>query len=82
MNCAQIATWAACSAFSFADQLPQNYGQVMAKGSEQVQPFFHAMLDRGVYLAPAMYEAGRERRPHQDDIAQTLEAAKQSFAKL
>ena len=69
--------------FFFADQLPQNYGQVMAKGSERFNRFFHAMLDRGVYLAPAMYEAGFVSAAHtQDDITRTLEAAKQSFAEL
>jgi glutamate-1-semialdehyde aminotransferase len=44
--------------FFFADALPQNYGVVMATDKERFNRFFHAMLDRGVYLAPALYEAG------------------------
>ena len=31
---------------------------VMATDKERFNRFFHAMLDRGVYLAPALYEAG------------------------
>ena len=69
--------------FFFTDELPQNYGAVMAKGSERFNRFFHAMLDRGVYLAPAMYEAGFVSAAHtDDDIARTLEAAKQAFGEL
>jgi glutamate-1-semialdehyde 2,1-aminomutase len=69
--------------FFFANELPQNYGAVMAKGSERFNRFFHAMLDRGVYLAPAMYEAGFVSAAHtDDDIARTLEAAKQAFGEL
>ena len=49
---------AACSASSSPPQLPQNYGAVMATDKERFNRFFHAMLDRGVYLAPALYEAG------------------------
>ena len=44
--------------FFFTDALPQNYGTVMATDKERFNRFFHAMLDRGVYLAPALYEAG------------------------
>ena len=44
--------------FFFADSLPQNYSAVMATDKERFNRFFHAMLDRGVYLAPALYEAG------------------------
>ena len=44
--------------FFFAAELPQNYGEVMATDKERFNRFFHAMLERGVYLAPALYEAG------------------------
>ena len=44
--------------FFFTDALPQNYGTVMATDKERFNRFFHAMLGRGVYLAPALYEAG------------------------
>jgi glutamate-1-semialdehyde 2,1-aminomutase len=67
--------------FFFADQLPQNYATVMATDKERFNRFFHAMLDRGVYLAPALYEAGFVSAAHSDeDIAATLDAAGAAFA--
>jgi glutamate-1-semialdehyde 2,1-aminomutase len=69
--------------FFFANSLPRNYREVMADGSERFNRFFHLMLDQGVYLAPAMYEAGFVSAAHSsDDIAQTLQAAKKAFATL
>jgi glutamate-1-semialdehyde 2,1-aminomutase len=63
--------------FFFADSLPQNYGVVMATDKERFNRFFHAMLDRGVYLAPALYEAGFVSSAHgQHNIAATIEAAR------
>ena len=62
--------------FFFADALPQNYGVVMATDKERFNRFFHAMLDRGVYLAPALYEAGFVSAAHSAaDIAATVQAA-------
>ena len=62
--------------FFFADSLPQHYQAVMAHGSDEFNRFFHAMLDRGVYLAPAMYEAGFVSDAHtEQDIADTVAAA-------
>jgi glutamate-1-semialdehyde 2,1-aminomutase len=41
------------------------------------------MLDHGVYLAPASYEAGFMSAAHTDeDIEQTVEAAATAFAAL
>ena len=65
---------------SFDDRLPQNYGQVMATDKERFNRFFHSMLDRGVYLAPAMYEAGFVSAAHTPaDLQATLAAAAQSL---
>ncbi|EGJ11074.1 MULTISPECIES: glutamate-1-semialdehyde 2,1-aminomutase [Rubrivivax] len=62
--------------FFFADALPQNYTAVMATDKERFNRFFHGMLDRGVYLAPAMYEAGFVSAAHTDeDLAATAQAA-------
>ena len=62
--------------FFFADALPQNYGVVMATDKERFTRFFHAMLDRGVYFAPALYEAGFVSAAHtQADIDATVAAA-------
>ena len=69
--------------FFFAGELPQNYQQVMAKGTDTFNRFFHLMLDQGVYLAPAMYEAGFVSAAHtEQDIADTLAAAANAFRKL
>ena len=66
--------------FFFASQLPQNYGAVMATDKERFNRFFHAMLDRGVYLAPALYEAGFVSAAHSDaDITATVAAARQAL---
>jgi glutamate-1-semialdehyde 2,1-aminomutase len=66
--------------FFFADRLPQNYGVVMATDKERFNRFFHGMLDRGVYLAPALYEAGFVSAAHTaDDIVATLQAAAEAL---
>ncbi len=66
--------------FFFADALPQNYGAVMATDKARFNAFFHAMLARGVYFAPALYEAGFVSAAHgADDIGATLDAARQAL---
>ena len=68
--------------FFFADVLPQNYAQVMASDKQRFNEFFHAMLDRGVYLAPALYEAGFVSAAHSsDDIAATLQATREALSR-
>ena len=63
--------------------LPQNYAAVMATDSERFNHFFHAMLERGVYLAPALYEAGFVSAAHSDaDLAATRDAALQALQSL
>jgi glutamate-1-semialdehyde 2,1-aminomutase len=69
--------------FFFADALPQNYGVVMATDKERFNRFFHAMLERGVYFAPALYEAGFVSAAHTAaDVDATLSAAREAFATL
>ncbi len=66
---------------SFDDPLPQNYTAVMATDQKRFNAFFHAMLDRGVYLAPALYEAGFVSAALSDeDLAATIDAARQALA--
>jgi glutamate-1-semialdehyde 2,1-aminomutase len=60
-----------------------NYAEVMACDTEAFARFFHTMLDHGVYLAPASYEAGFMSAAHTEaDIEQTVEAAATAFATL
>lgn len=66
--------------FFFAAELPQNYTSVMANGSDAFNAFFHGMLQRGVYLAPAMYEAGFVSAAHTtDDVNYSLQQAKHAL---
>ena len=66
--------------FFFAPDLPQNYAAVMATDKARFNRFFHAMLERGVYLAPALYEAGFVSAAHSaDDIAATVAAAAEAL---
>jgi len=52
----------------------------MATDSARFNRFFHAMLDRGVYLAPALYEAGFVSAAHGEaEISATLAAAAESL---
>ncbi len=67
--------------FFFADTLPADYAGVMTTDRERFNRFFHAMLDRGVYLAPALYEACFMSAAHAEaDIDCTLQAAREAFA--
>ena len=60
-----------------------NYDQVMACDDKQFNHFFHTMLENGVYLAPASYEAGFMSSAHSNaDIDQTIAAARTAFAAL
>ena len=69
--------------FFLLDALPQNYSQVMKTDGPTFNRLFHGLLDRGVYIAPALYEAGFVSSAHSEqDIAQTVAAAKQVFAQL
>jgi len=66
--------------FFFHDSLPQHYGAVMATDKERFNRFFHAMLDRGIYLAPALYEAGFVSAAHTEaDIRATVAAAAEAL---
>jgi glutamate-1-semialdehyde 2,1-aminomutase len=69
--------------FFLLPQLPQNYSQVMKSDSPRFNRLFHGLLDRGVYIAPALYEAGFVSSAHSDaDIAETISAAKEVFLSL
>jgi glutamate-1-semialdehyde 2,1-aminomutase len=62
--------------FFTEEEKVQNYQQVMACNKEHYNKFFHGMLNEGVYLAPASYEAGFTSSCHTDDVIDaTLERA-------
>ena len=67
----------------FSDKLPTSMGDVTNSNREQFNRFFHAMLNRGVYLAPSAYEAGFLSIQHQGEpIAQILKAAEEAFTEI
>ena len=59
---------------------PTGFAEVMACDKEAFNRFFHAMLRRGVYLAPSAFEAGFVSAAHGPaEIEATLAAARESF---
>jgi glutamate-1-semialdehyde 2,1-aminomutase len=58
----------------------ETYAQATACDVATFNRFFHAMLARGVYLAPSAFEAGFVSIAHTDEvIAATIEAARAAF---
>ena len=69
--------------FFTGDASVSNYTQVMSCDTDAFNRFFHSMLELGVYLAPASYEAGFMSAAHSDaDIQATVDAAATAFAAL
>ncbi|MBH1964975.1 MAG: glutamate-1-semialdehyde 2,1-aminomutase [Comamonadaceae bacterium] len=69
--------------FFLLPELPSNYTQVMKSDSARFNQLFHGLLDRGVYLAPALYEAGFVSAAHTEaDIAETVAAARDVFREM
>jgi glutamate-1-semialdehyde 2,1-aminomutase len=69
--------------FFLLPTLPSNYPQVMKTDGSKFNTLFHGLLDRGVYIAPALYEAGFVSGAHTaQDIADTVSAAREIFKKL
>jgi glutamate-1-semialdehyde 2,1-aminomutase len=59
------------------------YPQVIGANVARFNQFFHLMLQEGVYLAPASFEAGFMSSAHTDeDIANTVDAARRAFRTL
>jgi glutamate-1-semialdehyde 2,1-aminomutase len=67
----------------FAAEPPTSYAEAMASDKAAFNRFFHAMLEKGVYLAPSAFEAGFVSAAHSDaDIAATVAAADAVFAEM
>ncbi|RDY65639.1 glutamate-1-semialdehyde 2,1-aminomutase [Lysobacter soli] len=61
----------------------ETFEDAKASDTARFNRFFHAMLGRGVYLAPSAFEAGFVSSVHGDaEIAHTIDAARASFAEL
>ena len=69
--------------FFLLPRLPQNYAQVLKTEGAKFNQLFHGLLDRGVYIAPALYEAGFVSAAHsEEDIEVTIAAAQHVFKSL
>jgi glutamate-1-semialdehyde 2,1-aminomutase len=67
----------------FTGEKVETYTQATACDVAIFNRFFHAMLDRGVYLAPSSFEAGFMSSAHSEqDIADTLDAARAAFKEI
>lgn len=68
----------------FTDQTRiASLNDVMGCDQERFKKFFHAMLDRGVYLAPSAFEAGFVSITHTDAVIdETLDIAREAFRVL
>ncbi len=65
----------------FRDGAPASFREVMQSDREAFARFFHAMLERGVYLAPSAFEAGFVSAAHGErELAATFVAARAAFA--
>ncbi len=69
--------------FFLLPRLPQNYPEVLTTDGARFNQLFHGLLERGVYIAPALYEAGFVSAAHTAaDIEATVAAARDVFKKL
>src|SRR5712664_1867190 len=64
----------------FTAQPVQDYGSAKKSDTSKFARFFHAMLDRGVYLPPSQFEASFVSLAHGPvEVARTSEAARAAF---
>jgi glutamate-1-semialdehyde 2,1-aminomutase len=74
-----------CAMFGlyFTAERVTSFEQAKAADIVRFNRFFHAMLKRGVYLAPSAFEAGFVSSMHGEaEIAHTLEAARAAFREV
>ncbi len=67
----------------FSAEKVDTYAQAIACDTAAFNRFFHAMLERGIYLAPSAFEAGFMSSAHDEAaIAATIDAARAAFRTL
>lgn len=67
----------------FADQPITDYTSAKVADTKRYARYFHAMLERGIYLAPSQFEAAFVSLAHtEQDIASTIECAAQALESL
>jgi glutamate-1-semialdehyde 2,1-aminomutase len=64
----------------FSEKPVRDHKSALAANTTKYAVFFHAMLERGVYLPPSQFEAAFLSAAHTDeDIAKTIAAAAEAF---
>ncbi len=67
----------------FSERPVRNFQDVLKTDADRYRMYFHAMLEKGIYLAPSPYEATFLSTAHtEQDIEGTLTAAEQSLLKV
>jgi glutamate-1-semialdehyde 2,1-aminomutase len=79
---AQVTRVATLAGVLFADRTPHRYEDVAAADHDAYARFFHAMLDRGVYLAPSGYEVLFTSLALEAPAVATITAAAQEAAEV
>jgi glutamate-1-semialdehyde 2,1-aminomutase len=70
-----------CSFFTSAPVT--DYASAKTSDTKKFAAFFHAMLQRGVYLAPSQFEVGFVSVAHSpEDIAETIRVAREAFQSI
>jgi glutamate-1-semialdehyde 2,1-aminomutase len=59
----------------FAERPVRSWADAAAQAAWRYRPFFHAMLDAGVYLPPSAFEAWFVSAAHDDDVLDRVVAA-------
>ena len=64
----------------FTERPVRNLDDARTANLERFARFFHAMMSRGIYLAPSQFETGFISAAHtEDDIAQTAQAIRHAL---
>jgi glutamate-1-semialdehyde 2,1-aminomutase len=67
----------------FANQEIVDYETALTSDTDRYRHYFHAMLERGIYLAPSQFEASFVSLAHtENEIDQTIQAATEVFAEM
>jgi glutamate-1-semialdehyde 2,1-aminomutase len=78
-----INNMGSCFTLFFASKKVTDYQTARLADVSRYARFFHAMLARGVFLAPSQFETLFVSTAHgDDDIERSLEAAREAFRKL
>jgi glutamate-1-semialdehyde 2,1-aminomutase len=78
-----VAAAGSMTGFFFTDGPVTDLATAKTADTALYARFFHAMLDRGVYLAPSQYEAGFLSLAHTDaEVDRTIAAADDALAEV